>query len=62
MPIDSVRHSIHIRRKKNAVVFNNIDRLKELGRQARSHQDILDGLHPWNGFVAQRFEMQSAPN
>ena len=56
MPIDSVRHSIHIRRKKNAVVFNNIDRLKELGRQARSHQDILDGLHPWNANHTLKFD------
>lgn len=56
MPIDSVKHSIHIRRKKNAVVFQNIARLWDLGRNAHSHQDILDGLHPWNAPITLRFE------
>ncbi len=41
MPIESVQQSIHIRRKKNAVVFQNIARLWDLGRQAKSHQDLL---------------------
>lgn len=56
MPIDSVQRSIHIRRKKNAVVFQNIARLWDLGRKAHSHQDILDGLHPWNAPITLRFE------
>lgn len=56
MPIDSVKHSIHIRRKKNAVVFQNIARLWDLGRNAHSHQDILDGLHPWNAPITLLFE------
>lgn len=56
MPIDSVKHSIHIRRKKNEVVFRNIARLWDLGRNAHSHQDILDGLHPWNAPITLRFE------
>ena len=56
MPIDSVKHSIHIRRKKNALVFHNIDRLRELGRSALTHQDILDGLHPWKENKTLKFE------
>ena len=56
MPIDTVRHSIHIRRKKNQVVFHNIARLWDIGRQAQSHQQILDGLHPWNAPVTLKFE------
>ncbi len=56
MPIDSVKRSIHIRRKKNAAVFQNIDRLWRLGRDAQSHQTILDGLHPWNAPITLRFE------
>ena len=56
MPIKSVQHSIHIRRKKNEVVFRNIARLWDLGRQAKSHQELLDGLHPWNGPISLKFE------
>ena len=56
MPIESVQHSIHIRRKKNEVVFRNIARLWDLGRQAKSHQELLDGLHPWNGPISLKFE------
>ncbi|MFV5490596.1 hypothetical protein [Acinetobacter sp. ASP199] len=56
MPIDAVQHSIHIRRKKNDVVFRNIARLWDLGRQAETHQDLLDGLHPWNGPITLKFE------
>ena len=56
MPIDTLRKSIHIRRKKNEVVFRNIARLWELGRNAHSHQSILDGLHPWNAPITLRFE------
>ncbi|ANF82480.1 hypothetical protein A3K93_09950 [Acinetobacter sp. NCu2D-2] len=56
MPIDAVLHSIHLRRKKNAVVFRNIDRLWDLARTAQSHQDLLDGLHPWNASTTLKFE------
>ncbi|KGT48017.1 MULTISPECIES: hypothetical protein [Acinetobacter] len=56
MPIDAVQHSIHIRRKKNEVVFRNIARLWDLGRQTETHQDLLDGLHPWNGPITLKFE------
>ena len=56
MPIDSVKHSFHIRRKKNDVVFRNIARLWELGRSAHDHQALLDGLHPWNAPINLKFE------
>lgn len=56
MPIESVKHSFHIRRKKNDVVFRNIARLWELGRSAHSHQALLDGLHPWNAPIQLKFE------
>lgn len=56
MPIESVQHSIHIRRRKNAVVFRNIARLWTLGREADSHQALLDGLHPWNDDIRLKFE------
>ena len=56
MPVDSVKRSIHIRRRKNQVIFRNIARLWDLGRSAHSHQDILDGLHPWNAPISLRFE------
>ena len=56
MPLDNVQHSIHIRRKKNERVFQNIARLQDLGRKAQSHQDILDGLHPWNAPIVLKFE------
>lgn len=56
MPFDTVRQSIHIRRKKNERVFSNITRLWEIGRKAQSHQDILDALHPWNAPIVLKFE------
>lgn len=56
MPIDAVKHSIHIRRKKNDVVFHNIARLWDLAKKAESHQDLLDGLHPWHGPIHLKFE------
>ncbi len=56
MPIDAVQHSIHIRRKKNEVVFHNIARLRALGLQAETHQELLDALHPWNGPITLKFE------
>ena len=56
MPIDTIKHSIHIRRKKNKIVFDNIDRLWDIGRGADSAQDILDRLHPWNAPITLKFE------
>ena len=56
MPLDAVKHSIHIRRKKNERVFNNIARLWEIARQAQTYQDILDALHPWNAPIVLKFE------
>ena len=47
MPIDTIRHVLHIRRKKNALVFHNITRLWEVGKKSQSDQDLLDALHPW---------------
>ena len=56
MPLDAVKYSIHIRRKKNERVFNNIARLWEIARQAQTYQDILDALHPWNAPIVLKFE------
>lgn len=56
MPIETVQHSLHIRRKKNAVVFDNLERLWQLQHEAKSHQDILDGLHPWNAPITLKFD------
>lgn len=56
MPLDTVQHSIHIRRKKNQRVFRNIARLWDIGKKAQSHQDILDGLHPWQDDITLKFE------
>jgi len=47
MPIETVEQLLHIRTKKNQHVMHNIARLWEIGHQAQSAQDILDGLHPW---------------
>lgn len=47
MPIETVQDRFHIRRKINAQVLRNIARLWDLTNQAQSHQEILDGLHPW---------------
>lgn len=56
MPIESMQRNLHIRRKKNELVFENIARLWELHQQAKSHQDILDGLHPWQASINLKFE------
>lgn len=56
MPLDTVQHSIHIRRKKNERVFQNIARLWEIGRQAQTQQDLLNDLHPWNAPIVLKFE------
>lgn len=56
MPLDTVKHSIHIRRKKNERVFNNVARLWDIARKAQTHQDILDALHPWNAPIVLKFE------
>lgn len=55
MPIESIQQTLHIRRKINRRVFENIDRLWTLGQTAESHQDILDGLHPWNAPIGLKF-------
>lgn len=56
MPIENIQHSIHIRRKKNQLVWNNLARLWEIGAQAKSQQELLDRLHPWNAPISLRFE------
>ena len=58
MPLETVRNQIHIRRKKNDVVFQNIARLWQLHETAISQQDILDGLHPWAGPIQLKFDNQ----
>lgn len=47
MPIETVERLLHYRTRKNQHVMRNIARLWEIGQQAQSAQDILDGLHPW---------------
>ncbi|ENV18255.1 hypothetical protein ACG9XR_02995 [Acinetobacter guillouiae] len=47
MPIETVERLLHLRTRKNKHVMRNIARLWEIGQQAQSAQDILDGLHPW---------------
>ncbi len=38
------------------MVFQNIARLWDLGQQAKTHQQLLDGLHPWNRPITLKFE------
>lgn len=47
MPLETVERLLHIRTNKNQQTMQNIARLWEIGQQAQSPQDILDGLHPW---------------
>ncbi|WP_130803334.1 hypothetical protein [Acinetobacter ihumii] len=56
MPIQSVQHALHIRRRKNAHVFRNIARLWELAEKAETHQQILDELHPWRDHPSLHFD------
>ncbi len=56
MPIETVQRSIHLRRKTNQRVFQNIARLGELSKLSQSHQELLDGLHPWGADHRLRFE------
>lgn len=56
MPIDTVQHALHIRRKKNAVVFNNIARLWEISRHSQNEQQILAQLHPWQSATTLKFD------
>lgn len=56
MPLESIQNSLHIRRKKNDLVFQNIARLWDIHKNAKSHQEILDGLHPWNAPTGLKFE------
>lgn len=55
MPIESIQKTLHIRRKINRQVFANIDRLWTLGQSVTNHQELLDGLHPWNAPISLRF-------
>ena len=48
MPIDTVQYFIHVTTRKNKQVMHNVARLWTIGQQAKSDQDILDALHPWN--------------
>lgn len=56
MPIDTVKSFIHIRRKRNQLVFDNINRLNHLATTAKTPQDLLDGLHPWKSPIYLIFE------
>lgn len=47
MPINTIQQQIHLRTKTNQRVMLNIARLWDIGRQAKSSDDILNGLHPW---------------
>jgi hypothetical protein len=55
MPVETVKLNLHIRRKKNKVVFDNLARLGNLVLTAKSHQDLLDGLHPWHAPLSLKF-------
>ena len=55
MPINRVKHSLHLQAKTNRRVSHNIARLWEIGAQAHSQQDILDALHPWREDHGLRF-------
>ena len=56
MPIDDIKRTIHLRRRKNQRVMQNVARLWELGEQAQSHQELLEGLHPWGTDNQLRFD------
>lgn len=56
MPLDSVKQSIHVRRRKNQVIFQNIARLWDLGHDAQSYQEVLDEICTWNAPISLRFE------
>lgn len=58
MPIDQIRQRLHLQRKKNAIVFQNIERLWNIGKNCSSEQDILDRLHPWQAPTQLRFDNQ----
>lgn len=47
MPINTVQRLVHLRTQKNQQILQSVARLWELGRHAKTEQDILDGLHPW---------------
>ena len=55
MPINRVKHSLHLQAKTNRRVSHNIARLWEIGAQAHSQQDILDALHPWQAPIRLKF-------
>ncbi|WP_326518746.1 hypothetical protein [Acinetobacter sp. CAAS 2-6] len=56
MPIDNIKRTIHLRRRKNQRIMQNVARLWELGKQAQSHQELLEGLHPWGTDNQLRFD------
>ena len=56
MPIETVQHAVHIRRKQNALVFRNIARLWDIARHSQSEQQLLDQLHPWQANPRLKFD------
>lgn len=55
MPVDTLKHSLRIHRNINRRVLHNIARLWQLGQQAKTHQELLDGLHPWGDHPSLKF-------
>lgn len=47
MPINTVQRLLHLRTQKNQQILQSIARLWDIGRHAKTEQEILDGLHPW---------------
>lgn len=58
MPIDQLKSSIHVRRKKNRLVFDNLARLEQIARSSHSQAEILQALHPWNAPMNLQFSNQ----
>lgn len=55
MPIETTQHALHLRAKKNAAVFRNIDRLWDIGKNSHSAPQILAKLYPWGSPNALKF-------
>lgn len=55
MPVETVKYTLRIHRKINRQVLDNIARLWQVGQQAKTYQDILDGLHPWGDHPGLKF-------
>ncbi len=47
MPINTVQRLLHLRTQKNQQILQSVARLWDIGRHAKTAQEILDGLHPW---------------